>query len=96
MTVLIRHSSSQQKKYTAQLINEDGYITKSVSFGAKGMSDFTIHKDAARRMRYLKRMGGVYPSGKEQNANYQPVTSKTQDWKKSGYDTAGFWSRWLL
>ena len=28
---------------------------KTIHFGAKGMSDFTIHKDPKRKERYLKR-----------------------------------------
>lgn len=28
---------------------------KKISFGAFGMSDFTIHKDAERKLRYIKR-----------------------------------------
>lgn len=51
---------------------------KTVHFGAKGMSDYTIHKDLERKQRYIDR----------HRAN--------EDWTKSGIDTAGFWSRWLL
>ena len=56
-------------------------ITKSekkIYFGAAGYSDFTKHKDEARKQRYINRH------------------TKTEDWSKSGIDTAGFWSRWLL
>ena len=42
-------------------------------------SDFTIHKDEARKQRYINR---------HKNGN--------ENWNKSGIDTAGFWSRWLL
>lgn len=51
---------------------------KTVHFGAKGYSDYTIHKDPERKERYIQR----------HKAN--------EDWSKSGIDTAGFWSRWLL
>ncbi len=51
---------------------------KKIYFGAAGYSDFTKHKDEARKQRYIKRH------------------EKTEDWSKSGIDTAGFWSRWLL
>ncbi len=30
-------------------------IIKKVYFGAAGMSDFTIHKDEARKQRYINR-----------------------------------------
>ncbi len=56
-------------------------ITKTeqkVYFGAAGYSDFTKHKDEARKQRYIKRH------------------ENNEDWGKSGIDTAGFWSRWLL
>ena len=51
---------------------------KKVYFGAAGYSDFTKHKDEARKNRYIKRH------------------EKNEEWGKSGIDTAGFWSRWLL
>jgi len=50
---------------------------KKVYFGASGYSDYTIHKDEARKQRYINR-------------------HKNEVWTKSGIDTAGFWSRWLL
>ena len=56
-------------------------ITKEnekVYFGTSGYSDFTIHKDEARKQRYINRH------------------KNNEDWTKSGIDTAGFWSRWLL
>ena len=62
-----------EKKY--YIITKDN---KKVYFGAAGMSDFTIHKDEARKQRYIKRH------------------EKNEIWTKSGIDTAGWWSRWLL
>ncbi len=46
-------------------------------FGASGYSDFTIHKDGERKLRYIKR-------------------HNNENWTKSGINSAGFWSRWLL
>ena len=66
-------SDKQNKKYYI-ITNND----KKVYFGAAGMSDFTKHKDEARKQGYIKR---------HQN---------NENWSKSGIDTAGFWSRWLL
>ena len=51
---------------------------KKVYFCASGYSEFTIHKDEARKQRYINRH------------------KNNEDWTKSGIDTAGFWSRWLL
>ena len=47
------HSSSATKKYTA--IFETDHGTKSVSFGAKGMDDFTLTHDVEQRARYRQR-----------------------------------------
>lgn len=58
---------------------------KKVHFGAAGYSDFTKHKDKARKERYIARHAGN-PGGK---------TSRRENWSKSGLDTPGFWSRWL-
>lgn len=46
----LRHSHKKTKKY--DLIDPNGKI---ISFGAKGMSDYTIHKDKERKERYISR-----------------------------------------
>ena len=46
-------SMSPDKKYDA-FFETDGR-TKKVSFGARGMSDYTQHHDKERRQRYLDR-----------------------------------------
>lgn len=51
--VSIKPSSKATKKYDA-VFNIDNK-SKTVSFGAKGYSDFTIHKDEVRKQRYLTR-----------------------------------------
>ena len=53
---------------------------KKVYFGAAGMSDYTIHKDEARKQRYINR--------------HQKNESKF--WNKSGIDTPSFWAYFLL
>ncbi len=35
--------------------NKYDYVTRRIKFGARGYSDYTIHKDPARKERYLKR-----------------------------------------
>lgn len=45
----LRKSTKKNKKWDVL------YKGKWISFGAKGMSDFTIHKDKARRDRYRAR-----------------------------------------
>ena len=51
--VSIKPSQKATKKYDA-IFNVDGK-SKTVSFGAKGYSDFTIHKDEERKKRYMIR-----------------------------------------
>ena len=48
--ILITKSPTKDKKFRAEL--PDG---KTVDFGQKGYSDYTIHKDPARMRRYLFR-----------------------------------------
>ena len=50
MEVVITKSKKPDKKYDARI---DG--TKTVSFGQKGASDFTKHKNTDRKERYIDR-----------------------------------------
>ena len=52
MDVTIKRSKKKDKKFDAII---EGMMT--VSFGAKGMSDYTKHKDAERKDRYIARHG---------------------------------------
>jgi hypothetical protein len=52
MDVTIKRSKKKDKKFDAII---EGMMT--VSFGAKGMSDYTKHKDAERKERYIARHG---------------------------------------
>lgn len=45
---------SPKKKYTATVQFEDG-STRNIQFGAAGMSDYTLHRDPARRERFRSR-----------------------------------------
>ena len=49
----IRKSHRPEKKYDA-VFDRDGR-EKTVSFGAAGMSDYTKHKNATRKQRYITR-----------------------------------------
>jgi len=53
----IRRSHRREKKWDAVFDNNGK--EKVVSFGQKGYSDFTKHKDVTRRNRYLKRHSGM-------------------------------------
>lgn len=46
--------SDRDKKFKAVFTNKEGK-KKTIHFGAKGMSDYTIHKDEKRKARYLAR-----------------------------------------
>tara|TARA_R110000824_G_scaffold24870_2_gene87091 strand:- start:1907 stop:2194 length:288 start_codon:yes stop_codon:yes gene_type:complete len=54
MIVEIKPSKRKDKKFTAIFSDNDKKI-KTIHFGAKGMSDFTIHKDKDRKKLYLDR-----------------------------------------
>ena len=62
-------------KHKYYIITSSG---RKIYFGAKGYSDYTIHKDPERKQRYIERH------------------KEKENWTKSGINTAGFWSRWLL
>lgn len=47
-------ASQRDKKFKAVFTGEKGK-TKTLHFGAKGMSDYTIHHDEKRKDRYLAR-----------------------------------------
>jgi len=54
LKVVIKKSTDPKKKLMAIFSLENGR-TKTVHFGAAGMSDFPTHKDEARKKRYLAR-----------------------------------------
>lgn len=92
-------SPKSEKKF--RIITPNG---KTVDFGAKGYSDYTIHKDPMRMRRYVKRHGGIVSQSIQNEINKKEINkrmekvkeSNKEDWTKNGLNTAGFWSRWLL
>jgi hypothetical protein len=52
--VRLTRSAREGKKYTAVVQQPDG-TRRTVHFGAAGMSDFTKHKDPARKRNYIAR-----------------------------------------
>ena len=54
ININIVKSKREGKKYDAIIHKPDGK-SKTISFGAKGYSDFTIHKDEERKQRYIDR-----------------------------------------
>jgi hypothetical protein len=53
--IKITKSNNPDKKMMAIFEDCNTERRKTVHFGAKGMSDFTIHKDEERKKRYLSR-----------------------------------------
>lgn len=47
-------AKAKSKKYSLIVIQDDR-IKKTINFGARGMSDYTIHKDPNRKEHYIKR-----------------------------------------
>jgi len=95
MDKIIITRGDRDKKWKATLPNG-----RSVQFGAKGYSDYTIHKDPLRMKRYVVRHGGATtPSNSPRDVQrimLTKVRSNKENWSMGGINTAGFWSRWLL
>jgi len=64
-------SNNPKKKYSITFINPNTGRNNTISFGAKNMSDYTIHKDKQRKYKYLQRhqaredwnKSGIYTRG---------------------------------
>lgn len=93
MNIVLRKSPKSTKKYRVILPNGN-----TVDFGARGYSDYTIHKNPLRMRLYVQRHGGNVPppSGDVHTKMLKVTKSNKENWSLKGVDTAGFWSRWLL
>jgi hypothetical protein len=99
MRVKVIRSPDPKKKFRAIL--ENG---KTVDFGARGYSDYTKHKTPSRMRSYISRHGGQIPkrilAEKDPNTIHNMMLnvnrSDKEDWKLSGINGAGFWSRWYI
>ena len=103
--VRLRRPHNRNKKWRIEVIDTG----KSVEFGQAGASDFTIHGEPARMVRYLVRHAGNVPDslkqtgGTEKNIVQRALdvdTSRREHWGgdnlSRAVESAGFWSRWLL
>ena len=70
VSVDIKETSKPKKKMEAKFKDKDGNVVKTTYFGAKGYSDYTIHKDKERRSRYRAR---------------HKKDLDTKDFKRAGY-----------
>jgi hypothetical protein len=55
----IRRSHKREKKWDAVFVRSNG-TQKVVPFGQRGYSDYTKHKDATRKQRYIRRHRGMH------------------------------------
>jgi hypothetical protein len=84
-------SPHRTRKLRAEILDSRTGRVRSVDFGQRGASDYTLHKDDARMVRYLVRHHAVFRSN-----DLITARSEIEDWGLSGIYTAGFWSRWIL
>ena len=75
MKVILTQSPKPTKKYRIQFVNTG----KTVDFGAKGYSDYTIHKDPMRMHLYIQRHGGQIPKNASNNMLKVKKSSKEDD-----------------
>ena len=54
MEIIIKKSKKSEKKFEAVVEGK-----KTIPFGQKGYSDYTLHKDPERKDRYIKRHAGM-------------------------------------
>tara|TARA_R110002072_G_scaffold282841_1_gene446114 strand:- start:647 stop:952 length:306 start_codon:yes stop_codon:yes gene_type:complete len=54
-SVEFKTSPNRKKKMRATFKDDKGKVVKHTDFGARGYSDYTLHKDKKRRANYRKR-----------------------------------------
>lgn len=88
--VVFKKSTNPEKKYMA-IFYENGKKIKTTHFGAAGMSDYTKHKDPARKQRYMNRHKATEHWSKPMTAgslsryilwNKPSLKASIQDYKK--------------
>ena len=95
----LKKSPKAGKKF--RVITAEG---KKIDFGAKGYSDYTLHKNSFRMRLYVGRHGGKISKQIKNETNKLKVhkqvmkitSSSKENWSIKGINTPGFWSRWLL
>lgn len=65
VSVRIEESPNKEKKMVAYFFDKDGKKVRTTHFGARGMSDYTQHKDPKRKDNYLSRHGGMGENWKD-------------------------------
>lgn len=75
MKAFLYESPLKNKKYRVVFFDKDDNKIKHTDFGAKNMSDFTIHKDTERKKRYLTRFKKLIQKDKDDFT--KPITLAT-------------------
>jgi hypothetical protein len=88
----LKKSTKSTKKFMVILYTKDGRKIATVHFGQLGASDYTVHKDRERMLRYLERH--THDSDWKNVRRLEDLRSSKENWKDPTH--AGFWSRWLL
>ena len=83
MIIELTKSNRKTKKFKVVIKKNDK--TKTIHFGAKSYGDYTI---------WNKEKGKEFADKKKKS--YIARHKVNENWNKSGINTAGFWSRWLL
>mgnify|MGYP003328307336 CR=1 FL=1 len=87
---------SGEKKFKVEI--PVGHKTRTVYFGQRGASDYTIHKDPLRMEQYVRRHGGKPTRFVQPDKVHEIMLSRKKSTKEKWDDmyTPGYWSRWLL
>lgn len=84
---IIIDKSDRDKKFRAIFTNQEGR-KKTLHFGAKGMSDYTIHKDNKRKDRYLARHNPKVTKEKWDVPDTPGSLSRWILWNKTSYNAS--------
>ena len=82
--IILTKSPNPKKKYRATFL-ENG---KHVDFGARGYSDYTIHKDPLRMKRYIHRHSGMGENWSLKGKYTAGFWSRWLLWNKPGLGSA--------
>lgn len=78
--------SDRDKKFKAVFSMDDSKKKKTIHFGAKGMSDYTINKDKKRKDRYLARHNDKLTGEDWTNPVTAGALSRWILWNKTSYN----------
>jgi hypothetical protein len=91
-------SSNPKKKYMVHIISKKTGREKTIHFGAFGMSDYTQHKDEARKQRYINRHSAREDFNDPETAGYYsrwilwnlPTIKASWNWVKNDLRKKGY------